>query len=114
MILVYIASPYTIGDQAVNVKRQMDTFEALANLGFCPLAPLLTHYQHILHPRPYSSWIDITLEYVRHSDVVLRLPGESKGADGEVAEAESSGIPVVFSIEELVKIYGDQDAQLPR
>jgi hypothetical protein len=33
---VYIASPYTKGDIAVNVKRQIDCTDELLTLGFVP------------------------------------------------------------------------------
>jgi hypothetical protein len=34
-------------------------------------------------------------------DAVLRLPGESKGADQDVAIARERGLPVYFSLEEI-------------
>jgi len=79
MIKIYIASPYTIGDIAVNVKVQMDIADELMNLGFAPFVPLYSHFQHIAHPRPYEDWIRVDREWVRVCDCVLRLPGESKG-----------------------------------
>ncbi|WP_169747620.1 DUF4406 domain-containing protein [Demequina iriomotensis] len=36
-----------------------------------------------------------------HCDAVLRLPGESKGADQDVAIARERGIPVYFALEEI-------------
>lgn len=103
MIKVYIASPYTKGDIAVNVKRQIDAVDQLMNLGFAPFAPLYSHFQHIVHPRPYQDWLAVDLEWVEVCDCVLRLDGESAGADAEVAKAQSLSIPVFYSIEELLK-----------
>jgi nucleoside 2-deoxyribosyltransferase len=105
MIKVYIASPYTIGDVAVNVKRQLDTANELMNEGYNPFVPLYSHFQHMIHPRPYEDWVKIDLEWVSSCDCVLRLSGESKGADGEVDYAKGLGIPVVYSIEELNNLY---------
>jgi hypothetical protein len=99
---VYIASPYTKGDVAVNVKRQLDMADELMTLGYAPFAPLYSHFQHMAHPRPYQDWIAIDLVWVPVCDIVLRLDGESSGADGEVAFAKEHGIPVVFSVDELV------------
>ena len=101
MIKVYIASPYTIGDTAVNVKIQLDTVDKLMNLGFAPFAPLYSHFQHMAHPRPYHNWLAIDLEWVSTCDYLLRLPGESNGADIEVAHAKKLNKPVFYSIEEL-------------
>jgi len=98
---VYIASPYTIGDVAVNVKRQLDCYDTLMTLGFAPYAPLYSHFQHMAHPRPYRDWIEIDKEWVIACDYVLRLPGDSTGADGEVELAQVHNIPVFYSIEEL-------------
>lgn len=106
MIKVYIASPYTIGDVAVNVKRQLDFADQLMNLEFAPFAPLYSHFQHMAHPRVYTDWIKVDLEWVAVCDCVLRLDGESKGADGEVEYALSLGKPVFYTIQELCDYYG--------
>ena len=38
---------------------------------------------------------------LQHCDAVLRLPGQSKGADNDVAIARERGIPVYFDISEV-------------
>ncbi len=101
IIKVYIASPYTIGDVAVNVKVQLDMYDQLMTLGYAPFAPLYSHFQHMAHPRPYQDWIKIDLVWVEACDCVLRLPGESKGADGEADYARALNKPVFYSLEEL-------------
>ena len=45
--------------------------------------------------------MEIELPWVSVADAVLRLPGESLGADLEVARAEEAGIPVFRSIADL-------------
>jgi len=102
---VYIASPYTIGDVAVNVKVQMDVADKLIGLGFVPFVPLYSHFQHMMHPRPYHVWMDLCKEWVTVCDCVLRLPGESKGADDECKVAKENGILVFTSIKELEEYY---------
>jgi len=106
MTKVYIASPYTIGDVAVNVKLQLDAVDQLMNLGFAPFAPLYSHFQHMAHPRPYQDWVQIDLIWVKSCDCLLRLGGESKGADGEVAYAKELKLPVFYMVDELCKYYG--------
>jgi hypothetical protein len=101
MIAVYIASPYTIGNQAENVRRQIDAADKLMSRGYCPEVPLLSHFQHMVYPRSYGDWMAIDMEKLRRSDVLLRLSGESVGADIEVREAERLGKPVVRSFDEL-------------
>lgn len=104
-ITVYIASPYTVGDIAVNVRRQIDCVEHLMNLGFFPFAPLYSHFQHIFHPRNYETWMEVDMIWVSKCDALLRLSGESKGADREVELAKTLGIPVFYSIGELDREY---------
>ena len=101
MIRVYIASPYTIGNVLENVTAQIKVAHELMNLGFAPYLPLLCHFQHTLAPRPYEDWMKQDLEWLTACDVLLRLPGESKGADQEVKFAQEKGIPVRYSLEEL-------------
>ena len=98
---VYLASPYTIGNKKKNVKRQLDAANELMDLNYVPYVPLLSHFQHIVHPRPDEDWLHIGKEWVKVCHAVLRLPGESKGADAEVALAHYCGIPVFYSIKEL-------------
>ena len=102
MIKVYIASPYTLGDVAVNVKFQLDTADGLMGLGYAPFIPLLTHFLHMAHPRPYEDWIKVDREWVLACDVLLRLGGQSKGADSEVELAKQNDIPVYYSTQELI------------
>jgi len=104
-IKVYIASPYTKGDPAVNVKRQIDMADTLMNYGYVPFVPLLSHFQHLCKPRVYQDWIDYDLEWVASCDCLLRLKGESSGADNEVKEAESLNIPVFYSLDGINDYY---------
>lgn len=114
MIKVYIASPYTLGDVAVNVKNQMDAADLLMNAGLAPFVPLYSHFQHMAHPRPYQDWIKLDNEWVLACDAVLRLPGESTGADDEVVLASENQIPVFYTIETLLEWYKEVSATLEK
>jgi len=105
MIKVYIASPYTKGDVAVNVKTQMDTADELMNKGFVPFTPLYSHFQHMAHPRPYEDWLKLDFEWIPVCDCILRLPGDSSGADNEVEFAITNNILVFYSLNDLCKYY---------
>lgn len=98
---VYIASPYTLGDVAVNVKAQMDCADALIERGYAPFVPLLSHFLHMANPRPYETWTALDDAWIPDCDYLLRLPGASKGADREEELARSLQIPVVYAIEDL-------------
>src|SRR5688572_3247798 len=109
---VYIASPYTTGDPAVNVHFQCRIFDRLLREGkVWPIAPLWSHFQHTLFPRPYSEWIEYDKVLVELYDACLRLAAEvpelnyrqahSLGADGEVELFRKQGKPVFHCIKDL-------------
>lgn len=91
---VYVCGPYTLGDVADNVRVAIETAHILMNAGCAPYVPHLTHFWHIHRPRQYEEWIALDLEWLRLCDVVVRIPGQSRGADLECAEAARLGIPV--------------------
>jgi hypothetical protein len=110
--IVYIASPYTKGDVAMNVHFQCLIFDQLLTDGrVLPIAPLWSQFQHLLFPRNYEDWIRYDLGLLRLYDCCLRLRAdiprlsyeqfESKGADGEVNQFIQMGKPVFTSIEDL-------------
>jgi len=101
---IYIASPYTIGDTDLNVRRQLEVADELMNLGYTPYVPLLSHFQHLVFPRSYKDWLEHDIEWLKVCDCVLRLKGKSKGADKEVRTAKELKIPVYYSIKELEEI----------
>jgi hypothetical protein len=113
---VYIASPYTRGDCAINVRTQMEAVDKLLSMGVVPIAPLYSHFQHMFRPRPYQDWINLDLEIVQRCDACLRLTAshefangtayfqwESSGADGEVSEFIRRGKPVFLSIQDVAE-----------
>lgn len=102
---VYIASPYTLGDVAANVARSIEMWHTLADKGYAPFSPLLSHYLHLHRQRPYGDWLEHDMVWLRQCDCLLRLPGESSGADKEVTEAGICGIPVVHSLDELEAVF---------
>ncbi len=76
-----------------------------------PVAPLWTHFQHVVFPRPYQDWIDYDQDMLTLYDCCLRLDAEipelgyieheSRGADAEVEAFRRMGKPVFLSIDAL-------------
>lgn len=87
--IVYVAGPYSKGDVAVNVKRAIDRGTIINDEGDYAVIPHLTHFMHMLHPRPYDYWIKLDNMIIPLCDKLIRLPGESSGADDEVKLAQS-------------------------
>lgn len=104
-MIVYIASPYSACAEPLDaVSVQIDTFAILRDLGYQPIAPLLSHFVDVRHPAHYDRWMEWCLAMVGVCDVVLRLPGASSGADREEATAKQLGKPVVYSVDELLQL----------
>jgi hypothetical protein len=97
-VRVYIAGPYTKGDVAQHVRNAVEAADKLLKAGHLPYVPHLTHFWHLLFPGPYEQWMALDLGWLSTCQALVRLPGESKGADIEVAEARRLGIPVFDSV----------------
>lgn len=104
-IKVYISSPYTKGDKLENVKRQIEAAEILRNYGCLPFVPLLSHFWNKLSAHPYEYWMDMDIEWIYSCSCVLRLSGESVGAQQECEEAKRLGLPVFYDVYELIAFY---------
>ncbi len=136
---VYIAGPITKGNLADNVNQATGAFVSLAKAGFSPLCPHWSVYAKECRPRKSASpdgmvmgerddecvgigtrngndemqhadWIGADLPWVEVSHAVLRLPGESTGADEEVFHAVKCGIPVFNSLAALVAHFAKAGA----
>lgn len=110
--LVYLAGPYTKGDQSINTTCQIRIMHDLFDDGVVmPYAPLLSHFAHFLRPTPWEVWMEHSYEMIRRCDAILRRAAiddrvgyhqyESRGADLEEEFAEGIGIPVFFTKTEL-------------
>jgi hypothetical protein len=104
---IYVAGPYTQGDVAINVRNAFETANKLADLGFAPFVPHSTHFWHMLFPREYDFWLKLDNEFLPCCDALLRLPGQSSGADKEVQLAKSLGLPIFNDISEIDKHFNE-------
>lgn len=116
---VYIASPYSSGNRKWNAVFQCVIWNQLMDDGLVwPHAPLWSHWQHEMFPRPYEDWLQYDLAQLPFMDVCLRLnaemptrhyfQAESKGADREVKAFEEMGKPVFYSIANLYEwVFGE-------
>lgn len=109
--VVYVASPYTKGDPAINTHFQCKMFDRMMSDGVVwPVVPLWSHFQHSVFPRKYQDWIAYDLAMLERYDACVRLTAElpelgysvseSSGADGEVAAFERMSKPVFYSLDE--------------
>jgi hypothetical protein len=114
-MMILIAGPYRSGTaddpskMAANLKRLEEASWPIFEKGHVPMIgewvalPIWEKaggkqvgdalYDHILHPTAGR--------LLQHCDAVLRLPGQSSGADNDVKIAKERGIPVYFSLDDI-------------
>jgi hypothetical protein len=120
---VYIAGPISKGDLAHNIRQAEEAFFLLLKAGLAPFCPHWSCYSNgpaQLAPGVvaavatqnggggcgHADWLGADLPWVAVSEAVLRLPGESTGADMEVKEAVGKGIPVFYSVADVLAWAG--------
>lgn len=117
MLKVYIAGPISKGNQFQNVARGIRVGSEVMRMGACPFVPHLSALWDMvdgdLSSIQYDTWLAMDFEWIKCCDCLLRLPGESKGADLEVEFALQQGVPVFESISDLAGFVhlmnGDKD-----
>ena len=108
---VYISGPLTTsGNVLENLDRAMAAARRLIDAGFAPFCPHLTYHVDPGGEIPHAVWLEAELPWVQVADAVLRLPGESIGADMEVEHATIHGVPVFGSVGELVRAFAETEA----
>lgn len=114
-MMILIAGPYasgTNGDPAA-MARNLATLEAAAwpifRAGHIPMIgewvalPVLASAGASGPTDPLAAEVmyPTAERLLQHCSAVLRLPGESRGADQDVAIARERGIPVYFALDEV-------------
>lgn len=119
-LMILIAGPYRSGTgddparMAANLKRLEEASWPIFEKGHVPMIgewvalPIWETaggkavgdalYDQVLHPTAHR--------LLQHCDAVLRLPGESKGAENDVRIARERGIPVYFDVAEIPALNG--------
>ena len=109
---IYIAGPISNGGTLPHEAQRLHVEEAcrvageLLRRGYVPFVPHLTWYWAQLigadGPADWSLWVErYDPEWLRHCDALLRLPGESKGAELECEEMLGLGRCIFESREDL-------------
>lgn len=99
---VYIAGPYTQGEQAELVREAVLVGLTVYQHGHLPFIPHLYHFAHYLCPLPYDAWMTLDLSWLAACDAVVRLPGLSPGADREVERAQGLGLEVYDGLDDFL------------
>ena len=99
--LVYVAGPIT-GDPWGCVRKATKAARALdTDYRFDTYLPQLSVLWEIVDPQPYEYWISLGFNMLSRCDGLIRLPGDSPGADREVNHALELGLPVLSHHDDL-------------
>ena len=113
--LILIAGPYRSGTDddpariAENLRRLEEAAWPVFELGHVPMIgewvalPVLASAGAVGldHPLTEQVMYPTAQRLLQHCDAVLRLPGESRGADQDVAIARERGLPVYTRVEAI-------------
>jgi len=113
--MILIAGPYRsgTGDDPILLRQNLDRLEAAAwplfRAGHLPMIgewvalPVLASagVTDVAHPLAADVMYPTAERLLARCDAVLRLPGESRGADQDVAIARERGLPVYTSLAEV-------------
>lgn len=109
---IYVAGPITNGGELCinspeidkNVTQAIEVCDKLLKGGYIPYCPHLTVFWHRQCPAPYQMWLDFDMEWLKVCDCLLRLPGPSSGADGEMNQMTKWNKPVFKSLGDLLRL----------
>lgn len=112
-IKVYVAGRMTNGGHQNGydmqaVRAAIRVCQGLIEDGFVPYCPHLSVFAELIQPIPYEAYLNFDFEWIDVCHVLLRLPGDSKGADREEVYAFQKGIPVVYSVNELYEKFNPE------
>ncbi len=96
--LIYISGPMAVApgsSYTANIRRGIDAAEAIERLWGIPYLPHTQALWGIVYPgKPESTFMERDLAFVDACHALVRIPGESKGADIEERLALEIGKPI--------------------
>ncbi len=120
-MLILIAGPYRSGTNddpsamAANLARLEEAAWPIFAAGHLPmigewvaLPVLRSAGATVFDPVAGQVMYPAAQRLLEHCDAVLRLPGESAGADQDVAIAQRRGLPVYYRIEDVPAVAGHE------
>lgn len=100
---VYVAGPLSLHPMHATHDALTFCSELYGSGLVVPFSPHATVVWDMIVPADYEQWMEYDLDVLPHMNAVYRMPGDSPGADREVAFAQSRGIPVFFHVSALLK-----------
>jgi hypothetical protein len=91
---IYIAGPYSKPDPVTNTALALRVAEQVWRHWDVPYVPHLTMFWHFYREHSYGEWLEYDRVWLRQCEALLRIPGESNGADTEVEWARHWNMPI--------------------
>jgi Domain of unknown function (DUF4406) len=102
-VRIYLAGPISIGNMADHTRNAIHEADRLMAAGHSPFVPHLSVFWQIVSGQEYERWLTYDFEWIKVCEALIRMPGESKGADREVEWARELGIPVYFGVDSFLE-----------
>ncbi len=97
-IYVYVAGPMTQGDTLENIRKAVIVGNELLELGLIPYVPHSMIAWPLQFGHDWDTWLGFDEKWIKKCDCLLRLKGDSPGADREVEFCHAYDIPVFYDI----------------
>ncbi len=110
MKYLYLAHPITKGNPFHNVHEACKQADILMKRGFIVMVPGLSALYDMIIPTHYEVYMTQDFAWIERCDCIIRLPGESSGADREIEHAKSLGKQVFYGVQAFLD-YIDQFAE---
>jgi hypothetical protein len=108
MKYIYLAHPISKGNQFQNVRNAVIEADKLMKLGYIVFNPGLSAlHDMIIKDTPYELYMTQDFAWIEKCDCLIRLPGESSGADREIEHARANGKQVFYGVRAFLD-YVDQ------
>lgn len=109
MIKVFVCMPYgdhnDLGTRELHTMEAMSVWHELADNGFYPFCPHLSHFLHEHSNRDRIRWLAHALTWLSQCDCLLALGEPTEGMRQEIRHARSRNMPVFRTIKTLYQAY---------
>ena len=104
---IYVAGAYSadnVIDVLNNIRNGNKMAAQLMKLGFAPFSPWLDYQFQFFEVLSIKDYYDYSIAWLLVSDAMLVLPNfeNSKGTLNEISIAEQKGIPIFYSLNDLL------------
>jgi hypothetical protein len=107
--LVYVAGPITKGPFDEHLREAIRAGDLIMAKGHAAIVPQLSMLWQYVSPHTWQEWLEMDEIIITRCNYLLRMPGESAGADREMAFARGCGIPVYTELTDLLMKLGRAD-----